>query len=62
MTVKATLTKRNGEIEQKTCSSLREIANQVDADPGAYESVIIKILFSVKDIRQGKDTRTIRIA
>lgn len=62
MTVKATLTKRTGEIEQKTCTSLHEIANQVEADPKAYEGVIAKILFSVKDLRQGKDNRTIKIA
>lgn len=56
--VKATLTTYEGAIEQKTFQNMEELTEHLRKNHGKYEAVDARVR-RAKDIRQGREDRTV---
>ena len=57
--VKAVLTTMEGNIVQRTFQDMDELTDHVKKNHGLYEAIVAKVIHTVKDIRQGRDDRTV---
>ena len=57
--VKAVLTTNDGGIIQRTFQSMDELTDHVKKNHGLYEAIVAKVIHNAKDLRQGRDDRTV---
>lgn len=57
--VKATLTPYNGEIVQCTFQDMDALTDYLKINHGKYKAIDARVIRTVKDIRQGREDRTV---
>lgn len=57
--VKAALTTYEENIEQRTFESMDALTDHLKENHGKYKAVDARVIRSVKDIRQGREDRTV---
>ena len=57
--VKAVLTTTNGQIVQRTFEDLDALTDHIKDNHGLYTAIDAKVIRRAKDIRQGRDDRTV---
>lgn len=57
--VKAVLTTIDGQIVQRTFADMKGLTDHLEKNPGLYAAIDAKVIRRAKDIRQGRDDRTV---
>ena len=57
--VKATLTTFEDDIDQRTFQSMDDLTDHLKENHGKYKAVDARVIHRAKDIRQGREDRTV---